>query len=100
MYEHIVVFKLNANVTTAKQQELLNQLLAFRGQIPGVVDLSAGINVTDETDNIHGYTLGLRVTFQDLESLRSYGPHPLHQTFVQSLDGIVENVVVVDYPKI
>ncbi|AHV97492.1 MULTISPECIES: Dabb family protein [Paenibacillus] len=100
MYEHLVVFKFNDGLTPAKQQELLDQLLALRDRIPGITDLSAGVNVTEETDNIHGYTLGLRVTFKDLESLRSYGPHPIHQEFVKSLDGLLENVVVVDYPKI
>lgn len=100
MFEHLVVFKLSANASPAKYQELLDQLLAFRGRIPGIVDISAGINVTEETENIHGYTLGLRVTFEDRESLRAYGPHPLHQQFVKSLDGILENVVVVDYPKV
>lgn len=76
MYEHLVVFKFNTDITPAKQQELLDQLLDFRNRIPGISDLTAGINVTEETENIHGYTLGLRVTFKDLESLRSYGPHP------------------------
>ncbi len=100
MFEHLVVFKFNANVTPVKQQELLDQLLAFQGQIPGILDISAGINVTEETDNIHGYTLGLRVTFEDLASLRAYGPHPVHQQFVKSLEGILENVIVVDYQKL
>jgi hypothetical protein len=100
VYEHLVVFNFNASVTPAKQQELLDQLLAFRHSIPGIIDISAGINVTEETENIRGYTLGLRVTFEDLASLRSYGPHPVHQAFVKSLDGILENVVVVDYPKV
>ncbi len=100
MYEHLVIFKFNTNITPTKQQELLDQLLAFRGRIPGILDISAGINVTEETENIHDYTLGLRVTFEDLSSLRSYGPHPVHQKFVESLDGILENVVVVDYPKV
>ncbi|MBD2844050.1 Dabb family protein [Paenibacillus sp. IB182496] len=100
MYEHLVVFKFNTDIIPGKQQELLDQLLGFRGRIPGIIDISAGINVTEETDNIHGYTLGLRVTFDSLESLRSYGPHPAHQQFVASLDGMLDNVVVVDYPKI
>ncbi|MCL6603895.1 MAG: Dabb family protein [Paenibacillus sp.] len=100
MYEHLVVFKFNTNVTPAKEQELLNQLLSFRDRIPGILDISAGINVTEETHNIQGYTLGLRVTFDNLDSLRAYGPHPVHQEFVKSLDGIVENVIVVDYPKV
>ncbi|TVY09228.1 Dabb family protein [Paenibacillus cremeus] len=100
MYEHLVFFKFNTTITPGKQQELLDQLLAFRNRIPGIVDLSAGINVTEETHNIKGFTLGLRVTFEDLESLRAYGPHPVHQEFVSSLKGILEDVIVVDYPKI
>ncbi|WP_214627570.1 Dabb family protein [Paenibacillus agaridevorans] len=100
MYEHLVVFKFNTNLTPDKQQELLDQLLGFQGRIPGILDISAGINVTEETENVHGYTLGLRVTFDSLASLRSYGPHPLHQQFVASLDGVLDNVIVVDYPKV
>jgi hypothetical protein len=99
MYEHLVFFKLNSGVTPAEQQLLLDQLHAFRQSIPGIVDLSAGINVTEETENIHGYTLGLRVTFEDLAALRAYGPHPVHQQFVKSLEGILDNVIVVDYPN-
>nr|WP_235957055.1 Dabb family protein [Paenibacillus apii] len=35
MYEHLVVFKFNDGLTPAKQQELLDQLLALRDRIPG-----------------------------------------------------------------
>jgi hypothetical protein len=98
MIEHIVVFKFNEKITPDKETELLNKLLAFKGQIPGIVDLSAGLNTTKETGNIHGYSLGLRVSFQDQTSLDNYGPHPVHQDFVKSLDGILDGVVVVDYP--
>lgn len=98
MYEHLVAFKLNDKITTVKQQELVAQLLALQEEIPGIVDLTAGINVTEETDHIQGFTLGLRVTFEDQEALRAYGPHPAHQAFVTSLNEWVENVIVVDYP--
>lgn len=98
MYEHLVAFKLNDKITTVKQQELVAQLLALQEQIPGIVDLTAGINVTEETNHIQGFTLGLRVTFEDQEALRAYGPHPAHQAFVTSLNEWVENVIVVDYP--
>ncbi|WP_091011928.1 MULTISPECIES: Dabb family protein [Paenibacillus] len=97
MFEHLVVFKFNDKTTLAKQQELVDQLLALQEQIPGIVGLTAGINVTEETDRIQGYTIGLRVTFEDQEALRAYGPHPAHQAFVASLDGWVEDVIVVDY---
>lgn len=97
MFEHLVVFKFNDNSTIAKQQEWVDQLLTLQEQIPGIVALTAGINATEETDRIQGYTIGLRVTFEDQEALRAYGPHPAHQAFVASLDGWVEDVIVVDY---
>ncbi|MBT2289226.1 Dabb family protein [Paenibacillus albidus] len=98
MYEHLVVFKFNSTITPVKQQEFVDRLLSLRGRIPGILELSAGINVTEESDKIQGYTLGLRVTFDNLESLRAYGPHPAHQDFVASLDGWVDDVIVADYP--
>ncbi|MFH5181889.1 Dabb family protein [Paenibacillus sp. TAB 01] len=98
MYEHIVCFKFNERFQPEMEKGLLEALLSFKGRIPGIVDLTAGINVTEETGNIHGYTLGLRVTFENQEALRAYGPHPAHQQFVGMLDGILDNVVVVDYP--
>ncbi|GAS82480.1 Dabb family protein [Paenibacillus amylolyticus] len=97
MFEHLVVFKFNDKITLAKQQEWVAQLLALKEQIPGIVALTAGINETEETDRIQGYTIGLRVTFEDQDALRAYGPHPAHQAFVASLDGWVEDVIVVDY---
>ncbi|PLS03351.1 Dabb family protein [Neobacillus cucumis] len=98
MYEHMVFFKFKENITPEKEQELLEKLLSFKGVIPGIVELSAGINVTAEEERKQGYGLGLRVTFDNKESLDQYGPHPAHQDFVKSLDNVIENVVVVDYP--
>ncbi|MFC9709744.1 Dabb family protein [Paenibacillus sp. NPDC056933] len=98
MFEHLVVFKFNDKITSDKQQEFVAQLLALQEQVPGIVDLTAGVNITEETDRIQGFTIGLRVTFEDQEALRNYGPHPAHQAFVASLNGWVENVIVTDYP--
>lgn len=98
MFEHLVSFKFNDNYDCSMEKPLLDALFALKQRIPGIVELTAGINVTEETENIHGYTLGLRVTFASREALRAYGPHPAHQEFVAMLDGILDNVVVVDYP--
>ncbi|SFL07982.1 Stress responsive A/B Barrel Domain [Paenibacillus sp. 1_12] len=98
MFEHIVAFKFNEKYNPQHERQLLESLLSFKGRIPGIVDMSAGVNVTEETDNIRGYTLGLRVTFEDQQSLQQYGPHAVHQQFVQLLDGIIESVIVIDYP--
>ena len=98
MYEHLVSFKFNEKMNSQKANELIEVLLGFKAQISGIVELTAGINETTEVENIHGYTLGLRVTFQDKEALLQYGPHPVHQQFVNLLDGLIESVVVIDYP--
>ncbi|AFC33208.1 Stress responsive alpha-beta barrel domain-containing protein [Paenibacillus mucilaginosus 3016] len=98
MYEHIVAFRFHKPIGPEIERGLLEQLHAFKGRIPGIVEVTAGVNMTEEKDNIHDYTLGLRVTFDSLEALRAYGPHPVHQEFVRSLDGILKNVVVIDYP--
>lgn len=98
MFEHLVSFKFNRILEPGLEQELLELLRGLKDQIPGIVDLTAGVNETEETDNIHGFSIGLRVTFNDRESLQVYGPHPAHQAFVRRLDGLIEQVVVVDYP--
>ena len=97
MYEHIVTFKFNENITLEKEQALLQQIKAFKGKIPGIVELTAGMNATEEIENIHGYTLALRITFENKQALDHYLPHPTHQEFVASLNGIIDNVIVVDY---
>jgi hypothetical protein len=98
MYEHLVSFKFKEKLSSSKEQQLLNALYSLQIEVPGIIDLTAGYNVTTETDNIQGYTLGLRVTFTDQQSLLAYGPHPAHQHFVSLLDGLLDNVIVVDYP--
>jgi hypothetical protein len=97
MYEHIVTFKFNGSITSEKEQALLKQIKAFKGEIPGIVELTAGMNVTEEIENMHGYTLALRITFENKQALDHYLPHPTHQEFVASLNGIIDNVIVIDY---
>jgi hypothetical protein len=98
MFEHLVVFKFNRILETSEEQSILEQILGLKDQIPGVVELSAGWNETEELGNIHGFTLGLRVLFTDKEALRNYGPHPAHQALVGRIGGMLGQVVVVDFP--
>lgn len=98
MYEHMVFFKFYDSLTKEKEQEFLEKLHSLKGLIPGIAELTCGINVTEENDKCQGFTLGLRISFVDKNALNAYGPHPAHQEFVQSLDGFIEDVIVVDYP--
>ncbi|GAE94940.1 stress responsive alpha-beta barrel [Gracilibacillus boraciitolerans JCM 21714] len=98
MYEHLVVFKFKQELSQEKEQELLNKLKSLKKDIPGIITLTTGHNETEEKERAQGYSIGLRVTFESKSALQAYGPHPAHQKFVQQLDGIIEDVIVVDYP--
>jgi len=98
MFEHIVLLKLKSDVTADQQEDVVKLAQAFKGKIPGIVDLSVGINVTEEVEHKQGYTLGIRVTFENRQACRDYVQHPLHQNFLQSVGPFVEGIVVVDYP--
>lgn len=98
MYEHMVFFKLKESTSREKEQDLLEMLLALKGKIPEIAELTAGFNKTEETDKQQGYSLGLRVTFESKQALDEYLPHPAHQEFVSAVQKEAEDVVVVDYP--
>ncbi|GAA4874868.1 Dabb family protein [Paenibacillus vulneris] len=98
MFEHIVLLKLKSPISTGQKEEVIKQVYSFKGNIPGIVDISAGINVTEEVEHKHGYTLGIRVTFENEQACRDYIQHPLHQHLLQSIGSFVEGIVVMDYP--
>ncbi|UJF33018.1 Dabb family protein [Paenibacillus hexagrammi] len=67
-YEHIVLLKLKPDVPIEEQEEAVTQVQAFKNKIPGIVDLIVGVNVTEEVEHTQGYTLGIRVTFTNLQA--------------------------------
>jgi hypothetical protein len=60
--------------------------------------LCAVLNMTEEIEHTQGFTLGIRVTFEDQLACRDYIQHPLHQQLLQSIGPFVEGIVVMDYP--
>lgn len=98
MFEHIVLLKLKPDASIVEQENAVKRAHDFKGNIPGIVDLSAGINVTEETEHAQGFTLGIRVTFENQQACRDYLQHPLHHNLLQSIGPFVEGIVVVDYP--
>ncbi|MBJ8113565.1 Dabb family protein [Bacillus cereus group sp. N6] len=97
-YEHMVFFKWNQNITGENESELVKEILRFKELIPGILDISAGHNITEEIDKIQGYTLGFRITFENQQALKDYAVHPVHQSFKGKIQGIYDNVLVTDYP--
>jgi len=99
MFEHIVLLKFRPDASTAQQEDAVRRAHEFKDKIPGIVDLSAGINVTEEVEHTQGYTLGIRVTFENQQACRDYVQHPAHQNLLQSIGPFVEGIIVMDYPS-
>lgn len=98
MFEHMVLLKFKPDVSIAEQKDAVRRAQNFKGEIPGIVDLSAGINVTEEIEHTQGFTLGIRVTFENQQACREYIQHPLHQNLLQSIGPFVDGIIVIDYP--
>ncbi|WP_379151085.1 Dabb family protein [Paenibacillus sp. sgz5001063] len=98
MYEHIVLFKFNNSGTEEKQEEIIQTVNSFKTSIPGIIELTAGINVTEEVEHKNGFTVGIRITFEDKQASQNYFHHPLHQQFLQNAGSSIDSVIVVDYP--
>lgn len=97
-WEHLVFFKFNNKSTHAYEQCLLDLLLSFPKTIPGIVQLTAGFNETEELDRIQGFQLGLQIVFKNKQALDEYAVNPHHIYFLEKLEPVFENAIVIDYP--
>ena len=95
MVEHLVLFKWNEDASKEAIQSAIDGLLSLRHKIPGIVDMSCGMNFSDRAKGFHS---GLVVRFQNREALEAYIPHPEHQSVVQTLLAPIRaDVLAVDY---
>jgi hypothetical protein len=95
MVEHVVLFKLKPEATSAQREAMLAGLGSLRGAVPGIVDLSCGQNFSERNQ---GYEIGLVVRFTDRAALDVYLPHPAHRAVVEEkVRPIMDAVIVVDY---
>ena len=76
MFEHIVLLKFKPDVSIEAKESAIKRAHDFKRNIPGIVELSVGINVTEEIEHMQGFTLGIRVTFEDQQACRDYIQHP------------------------
>ena len=81
--EHVVFLRLAADMSTDDFQKLKAQFMALKDQVPNILELSIGCNITSGRDL--GYTHALRVLFPDEASMKAYAVHPKHQEFVKVL---------------
>ena len=97
MIEHLVLFKLKADTTAAQIKTLIDALLSMKNKIPGIIELSAGVNNSPEGKN-QGFDFGLLVRFEDAAARDGYLPHAVHvQVAKDHIRPLVDDVLVVDF---
>ena len=95
MLEHIVLFRWKPSTDAPTQARIIRELLALKGLIPEIIDISGGANFSERSQ---GYTHGIVIRFRDRQSLDAYQIHPEHQRVVKEwVRPHLEEILAVDY---
>lgn len=93
---HIVLFNFNDDADPDAIKGVEEAFADLKNKIPEILDFEWGINNSPEGLD-KGFTHCFFVTFASEADREIYLPHPDHQAFVKLLDGLIEDVTVVDY---
>lgn len=94
MIQHMVMFKLRADVSEAAFAELEQQLADLPRQIAEIESLDFGLDVVRSE---RSFDFGLLAGFRDLEALKRYQEHPEHQKVLEILKTFAEQIIAVDF---
>jgi hypothetical protein len=89
MFVHIFGFKWKPEATDADKARAAKEILAFRGVIPGLIEVCVGENVSQRGQ---GYTFAGLMKFVDKEAADFYSIHPAHMALLQWLVPLIEPV--------
>jgi len=94
--QHMVLFKIKPEVTTAKITQLFGLLAELQQLIPGITYFAAGPYSSPE--GLHqGYTHAFLMTFESVEARDAYLPHPEHGRVKATLLTCIDGVLVFDF---
>lgn len=100
MIKHCVLLKFRPDTTPAQQEVALDGLRSLVGQVPGLLDFCGGPNCSPEGEE-RGYTHAFLMTFDTMDSLRSYLKYPAHAEaaarVLACLEGGVDGVLALDF---
>jgi len=94
MMIHIFAFRWKAEATEADKNRALAEISAFRGKIPGLLEVHVGKNVSPRGE---GYETGGVMKFTDASAMAQYTVHPLHKALLAWLLPLI-NPIEVDFP--
>jgi hypothetical protein len=93
--KHIAFLKFHRSCTAADIAELWRLIEELPQQIPGVLDLTWGPNVSTEGLD-GGFTHSFVMVFESAAARDAYLPHPAHQAVVRKLMPKLASVIVCD----
>lgn len=89
MFIHIFGFRWKEHATDTEKQRAARDIRAFHGQIPGLIEVSAGENLSPRGQ---GYTFAGLMKFSDRESCDAYTTHPAHLALLHWLVPLIDPV--------
>jgi antibiotic biosynthesis monooxygenase (ABM) superfamily enzyme len=89
MYFHIFGFKWHPEATEHLQAQAKADILAFKGKIPGLLELHVGSN---QSPHGQGYTFAGVMRFTGKAAFEAYVVHPQHQALLKWLKPLIDPV--------
>jgi Stress responsive A/B Barrel Domain len=89
MFIHIFGFRWKPEATDAHKARAAHEIAAFRGRIPGLIDVHTGPNVSPRNG---GYTFAGLMTFTDKAAADAYSDHPDHLALLSWLKPLIDAV--------
>jgi quinol monooxygenase YgiN len=96
MLRHLVLLKFKAEATPAEVEAIVQAFVALRESVDAVSGLEWGTDVSPE-GLAKGFTHAFLLSFADAAARDAYLPHPAHQAFVERLQPLLADVLVIDY---
>lgn len=89
MFVHTFGFKWKPEATEADKARAEQEIRAFRGVIPGLIEVCVGDNVSQRSQ---GYTFAGMMKFVDKEAADFYSIHPAHMALLRWLLPLIDAV--------
>lgn len=96
MLRHLVLLKFKAEAAPAEVEATVQAFAALHESIDAVSSLEWGTDVSPE-GLAKGFTHAFLLSFADAAARDAYLPHPDHQAFVERLQPLLADVLVIDY---
>ena len=94
MILHTFAIRYQPETSQADKNRALAGILAFQGQVPGLLEIHAGPNFSARAN---GFEYGAVMKFTDRQSLAAYLVSPLHQEFLAWVGPLVAQAQDVDF---